>query len=130
MKVTDNEAMRSVLNENADLKSKMAALTAQVTALAEAIRSREIPPALQTVAEKIGLSKSGSAEFPDTTVATTSGPDPKLIVEFQMLNKEKFGEWVMTNLDRIQSSEYPAGIKTMIKEKWERLIKGEFPVPL
>jgi hypothetical protein len=36
----------------------------------------------------------------------------------------------MVNLDRIQANDFPLDVRKMIEQKWERLIQGDFPVPL
>jgi hypothetical protein len=53
----------------------------------------------------------------------------ELINEFQMLNRVKFGDWVMMNMDRLQSEDFPPAVLSLVKDKWERLIKSEFPMP-
>jgi len=123
--------VQAVLIENATLKSEMAALKNQLGELIEAVKAREVPMELRSVAEKVEITKRG-AESPakEEKVAAPSVDNRPLIAEFQMLNKEKFGEWVMQNLDRIQSNDFPLDVRQMIEQKWARLIQGDFPVPL
>lgn len=143
IKSTDNAQMIAVQAENETLKSQVAMLAKQVGALAEAMKSRDIPFELRTPEEKIELSKGGVESQPevklpetkleDATLADSKPAFPdyaKLVNEFSKLSKERFGEWVMTNLERIQSPEFPPAVKTMVTEKWERLIKADFPVPV
>jgi hypothetical protein len=134
IKQTDNEMMRNVLNQNASLQSQVEMLMKQVSALTEAMKSRDVPFELRTAAEKIELSKRGAESQPEKVeepqVKQPPTPDEvALMKEFNKLDKERFGEWVMRNLDRLQSTEFPPAIRTIVKEKWERLIKGEFPIP-
>jgi hypothetical protein len=142
LKVTDNAQIMGVLQENATLKVQLAQLTAQVAELAGAMKSRNIPFELKTTQEKIETSKPvGDESQPDElnppvnlAPKEVKAAEPEIdssvfIKEFSKLSADRFGEWVMTNLDRIQSPDYPASIRSMVKEKWERLIKGEFPLP-
>jgi hypothetical protein len=142
IKQTDNEALRNVLNENAELKTQLAALAKQMEALTAAVTARDVPFELRSTAEKIELGKRGVESQPeiklpetkieDSTVETTPPPSldyARLVAEFQKLSKDRFGEWVMVNLDRFESGEFPPAVMAMVREKWERLIKGEFPIP-
>ena len=131
IKQTDNAAVQAVLIENATLKSEMAALKNQLGELIEAVKAREVPMELRSVAEKVEITKRGAeSQAKEEKVAAPSVDNRPLIAEFQMLNKEKFGEWVMQNLDRIQSNDFPLDVRQMIEQKWARLIQGDFPVPL
>ena len=135
IKQTDNAAVQAVLIENANLKVEMSALKSQMQELIDAMRARQVPIELQSPAEKIETTKRGAESQPKEEVIVKPKPAPAvdhkpLIAEFQMLTKEKFGEWVMVNLDRIQANDFPLDVRQMIEQKWERLIQGEFPVPL
>jgi len=135
IKQTDNVAVQAVLVENATLKAEMSSLKAQMQELIEAIKAREVPMELRSTAEKVELTKRGAESQPEKEVVKPQTKAPSvdnkpLIAEFQMLNKEKFGEWVMVNLDRIQANDFPLDVRQMIEHKWEKLIQGDFPVPL
>jgi hypothetical protein len=128
LKQTDNAAIQAVLNENTLLKSQITQLSSQIAALAEAMSAREVPFELRSPAEKIEITKRGAESQPVPTEETAPRMDHReLITEFQMLNREKFGEWVTSNLERIASKDYPPAVRSMVKDKWERLIKGAFP---
>lgn len=140
IKQTDNETMRNILNENATLKTQIAQLTTQMSALAEAMKSREVPFELRTAAEKIEISKRGAESQPEPkneTPPVVSTPSlekqqpeyAKLIREFTKLDEKHFGEWVVKNLDRLQSTEFPPAVLSMVKDKWARMVKSDFPVP-
>lgn len=123
---TDNSEVRRLREENANLNSKIELLMGQMKQISDAMASREVPKELRDVAEKIELAKRDTeSQKHQPQVADNS----KLISEFSNLKSEKFAEWVMTNLERLQAPEFPTAVKSMIKEKWERLIKGDFPVP-
>jgi hypothetical protein len=95
------------------------------------MQAREVPFELRSPAEKVMITQRG-AESPLEVKppAPVASIDTKpLIAEFQMLTREKFGEWVMLNADRIQGNDYPPDVRLMIEDKWERLVKGEFPIP-
>lgn len=143
IKQTDNEALRNVLNENAELKTKLEAVMKQMEAISAAMAARGVPMELRTASEKIELGKRGVesqkenpevqfTKIEDSKVETATPPTKdyaKLVAEFNKLSRDRFGEWVMTNLDRFESGEFPPAVMSMIHEKWERLIQGEFPIP-
>lgn len=126
---TDNAAIQAVMLENVDLKAKLEALTRQMGEIADAMKAREVPFELRTAAEKVELSKRGEESQEPKNQEPPKPDHTKLVNEFSKLSTERFGEWVMTNLDRIQSTEFPPAIRTMVKEKWERLVKSDFPIP-
>lgn len=133
LKQTDNAAVQAVLIENATLKAEMTSLKTQMQELIDAMKAREVPMELRSTAEKVEITKRGAESQPEVAkpkVAAPSVDHKPLIAEFQMLNKEKFGQWVMTNLDRIQANDFPLDVRQMIEQKWEKLIQGDFPVPL
>jgi hypothetical protein len=135
---TDNAAVQAVLIENASLKAEMTTLKNQMSELINVLKVREVPVELMSVAEKIERTVQGAESQPVTKPdepvakkpAAPSADHDKLVAEFQMLKKEQFGEWVMVNLDRIQANDFPLDVRKMIEQKWERLIQGDFPVPL
>ena len=137
MKETDNSLVSSLKDENFQLKTQLNAVTEQVKALVDAMQARgDIPTVLRTAAEKVELSNRGETVTPEPEKDPEQDQDAKdleeqraIINEFQMLNREKFGDWVMMNLDRLQSPDFPSAIRAIVKEKWERLIKGDFPIP-
>jgi len=135
IKHTDNAAVQAMIIENANLKVEMSALKSQMQDLIDAMKARQLPIELQSPVEKIETTKRGAESQPESATPVqqpiaSSAEHRALIAEFQMLQADKFGQWVMTNLDRIQSNDYPLDVRKMIEQKWERLIKGDFPVPL
>ena len=132
VKTTDNETMRTLLNENTTLKVQIAQMLEQMASITAAMASRTVPLELRTPAEKVVLAQMEKPPEPEINVPEVhvSEDASTLVKEFSKLTKDRFGEWVMTNLDRIQSKEYPAAVRMMIKEKWERMIGNEFPVPV
>lgn len=123
IKVTEDVELRRLKAENAELTSKIDRLTTQMSQIVEAMQAREVPQELRTASEKIEIAKRGVESQEKPAVS-----DSKLVSEFSTLKTEKFGEWVMTNLDRLQSKDFPPAVLTMVKEKWERLIQGDFPI--
>jgi hypothetical protein len=131
VKQTDSAAVQSLRDENATLKSQLSLLSEQITELAKAMKAREVPFELRSPAEKVMITQRGAESQLEVKPPAPVAPiDTKpLIAEFQMLTREKFGEWVMLNIDRIQANDYPPDVRLMIEDKWERLVKGEFPIP-
>ena len=138
VKENDNEALKMLRDENFELKTQLNAVMSQVQELVGAMKARgDVPVELRTAAEKVELSNAGvkieqepeKAPEPDPDVADLENARV-LINEFQMLNREKFGDWVVMNLDRLQSPEYPPAVLAVVKEKWERLLKADFPLPV
>lgn len=128
VKQTDSGAVQALRDENATLKSQLSLLSQQIADLADAMKAREVPFELRSPAEKIMITQRG-AESPPEVKPPTRADNKALINEFQMLNRERFGEWVMMNSDRIQGPDFPPDVRLMIEDKWERLVKGEFPLP-
>ena len=131
VKQTESGAVQALRDENATLKSQLTLLSEQITELAKAMKAREVPFELRSPAEKVLLTQRGAESQLEVKPPAPVAPiDTKpLIAEFQMLTREKFGEWVMLNIDRIQANDYPPDVRLMIEDKWERLVKGEFPIP-
>jgi hypothetical protein len=131
VKQTDSGAVQALRDENATLKSQLSLLSQQIADLANAMKAREVPFELRSPAEKVMITQRGAESQLEVKPPAPVAPiDTKpLIAEFQMLTREKFGEWVMLNADRIQANDYPPDVRLMIEDKWERLVKGEFPFP-
>lgn len=131
VKQTDSGAVQQLRDENATLKSQLSLLSEQIADLANAMKAREVPFELRSTAEKVIITQRGAeSQLEVKPPAPVASIDTKpLIAEFQMLTREKFGEWVMLNADRIQGNDYPPDVRLMIEDKWERLVKGEFPFP-
>ena len=131
VKQTESGAVQALRDENATLKSQLTLLSEQIAELAKAMKAREVPFELRSPAEKVLLTQRGAESQTEVKPPAPVAPiDTKpLIAEFQMLTREKFGEWVMLNIDRIQANDYPPDVRLMIEDKWERLVKGEFPIP-
>jgi hypothetical protein len=128
---TDNAAVEALRSQNASLSTQIEIMQAQMKDLIEAMKAREVPFALRTAAEKVEISNRGD-ESQSITVSDESPASEdhtKLILEFSKLSKDRFGEWVMVNLDRLQSDDYPPAVLSMVREKWGRMIKGDFPLP-
>lgn len=127
---TDDAAVAALRKEKNDLEVKVETLTRMVSDLTDAMKTLNIPIQLRTAAEKIDQAKQEAADEKGAESSNKSAADEnaKLISEFTTLKTEKFGEWVMTNLDRLQSPEYPSAVLALVKEKWGRLIEGQFPV--
>ena len=131
VKQTESGAVQALRDENATLKSQLTLLSEQIAELAKAMKAREVPFELRSPAEKVLLTQRGAESQLEVKPPAPVAPiDTKpLIAEFQMLTREKFGEWVMLNIDRIQANDYPPDVRLMIEDKWERLVNGEFPIP-
>jgi hypothetical protein len=132
----DDAVLKMLREENNDLRSKVDMLSMQLGEIVKAIKGRsendDVPFELRTVAEKVAVSEGVESKLKEVK------PEPgkedyaqerELINEFQMLNREKFGDWVMMNMDRLQSEDFPPAVLSLVKDKWERLIKSEFPMP-
>lgn len=120
---TDDAKVQQLKDENEDLKTNLAILTKQVEALTNLVKERQVPEQLRTVEEKIAIGATKGAESEEK-----AEDHSKLINEFRQLPRDKFGEWVMNNMTRIESPEYPSAVRSLVKEKWERLIEGPFPL--
>lgn len=137
VKETDDALVKNLRDENFELRTQLNAVVEQVKSLVDAMQVRgDIPMELRTAAEKVELSQAGVKVTPEPEKepekdleAADIEHSRELINEFQMLNREKFGDWVLMNLDRLQSPDYPPAVLAIVKDKWERLIKGAFPVP-
>lgn len=137
---TDDSAVRLLRDENETLKAQMRALTEQMSALVDAVKGSGTPIELRTTAEKVVLAQEARkvAERVED-VKPSEDPEPskeepvdqkKLIIEFQMLNRDKFLQWVSENSVRLQSEKYPAEVLSLVKQKWEKLIANtDWPFP-
>lgn len=126
IKHTDDSKVQLLKDENDTMRVSIEMLTKQVEALTKLVQSQNRPDELRTVDEKIAIAAKKGAESEGKT--ESNDEHVKIINEFNKLSRDRFGEWVITNMDRIQSDTFPSAIRTLIKEKWERLIEGPYPL--
>ena len=142
VKQNDNEALKTLRDENLELRGQVGMLMEQVKGLVEAVKSRtDIPFEMRTTAEKRVLKDEPKEELvvpkvvekvSDGSVEAAVSDNSEyaaIIKEFKYLQRDDFSLWVMTNISRIQDPTFPAAVVEMIKSKWERLIQGNWPVP-
>jgi hypothetical protein len=130
VKPTESEELKNLRTQNFELGTQVATLSQQVTALMEFVKKANVLPEFQPPEVKVELSKGGVQSQPveEEKPAITPGEPEKLIAEFAKLSAERFYKWCKDNKDRVQSDEFPEAVRAMVKEKWERLVKGEqFP---
>ena len=145
----DDSSVRAMKSENEGLRAELNELKEMFKELVIATKGTNVPNELRTAAEKVAISQDDTpaveakpaepakknedkspAEGDGVTFIPTTADHRKLIAEFQMLQRDKFLEWVSANALRLQHHTYPSEVLTLVKQKWERLIGEESDFPL
>lgn len=153
IKKTDDASIRATLLQNVELEAKVKSLESMIKDLTEAIKGSGVPMKLRSAAEKVALSQEPVEETepePEPEQEEVEAPKAsdiftgirgeaapsdnkdvgKLVLEFQMLTKDKFLPWISENAKRLQSNDYPAEVLDLVKKKWAKLFGDKEDWPL